>query len=431
MSIFWLEFRRSSFTIASPAIFTVAAIFAVSSAYPQLASWSNVTLVTLAAQSFIAPALCGAAAWNTLRAQRRRLTDLERTASITTAAIRAPQLSADMLWVIAGSVALIAAVTVRGLIVGMTGAMEPVSLFYSMLVGCLFVITGYAVGSSIPHWSAIPVAVAIPLALYALNTFGSGAVWALSMNPLYRFTFFDPYQPDSLFYVGQSLVVVGFVGLLGVLLAVIGQERSSLAIALVAIISVPLVVNGGSIMAHRGSNAVLDTGSRPLILVDPDSGLTLRTANVYEPVGKELLAVWGRIARLAAGTELAFTELEQDVDPTYLEEARGAFYRLDLNPGSPDVVSTSVETAFNDISMCPVDASTLPKEDWWLEGQLVVRTWLQGKDEFRPNVLAGDPAMNDALDGLRALPDDDAAAWFGKHTQNLLDCNWSKEDFAF
>jgi hypothetical protein len=429
MNIFWLEFRRSPFMFASPALFAIGIYFAVTSSYPSVASWTNITQALLATDSFLAPSIAGVAAWDALRSRRRRLADSEETAVRSVAAIRSRQVLAALLWTVLGALVMLAALICRGLIVGLTGTPEILSLIYSVGVPLLFVLVGHITVAAINHWVAIPVAIAVPLVLYAVNLFATGSSTWLAMNPLYRYTQGDPYMPDAAFYGGQLALVIGYALVLGAIIAALGRARATVAVAIVVIMSIPAIVVGTATMHSRGSNSVLASDALRSF-EDAETGLTISIQELYGPVTADLLATWSRISRITSESDLAFSNLSQDFDPSYPIEPAGKWFRLDLQPLSADIAATSVEMALNDISTCQFGASDPPQGDWWLEGQLVIRTWLAGDQSFPPSVMVGDPDMQTALDALHKLDGKEGATWFAAHASNLRACDWSKSDFA-
>jgi len=429
VSIFRLEVSRSPFSVAAPAIYVVATVFAVGSAHPRVASWTNVVFVLFNAQSFVVPLVAGVAAWSGLRAMRRRLAATENTSVRSRARIRMPQIAADASWVVAASLAMVTALVVRGCVIGLTGVPVPVSIAYGVAVSVLFVLVGHLASMLIEHWAAIPVAVAVPLGLYAANTFGIGSASVLALNPLYRFAHLDPYEPSVPFYVGQLLVLAGYCAVVVLALGLGGKSRSWFATGLVAVATVPAVVIGATLLQAHSSNAVIAREPKFFVARDAATGLEIEVLDLYRPVADELAAAWGRISALTAKSSLAFGSLEQDLDPRYEpKRPAGAFYRLDLNPNSPTLVESSVEKAFNDIVDCEPDGPS-GTSDWWLSGNLVVRTWFEGLRSFPSNVVANDPDMQRALDAMHAMSTSDAADWVAEHADAFRTCDWHKSDF--
>lgn len=429
MKIFWLEFRRSPFVLAAPALFAIGSYFAVTSSYPTVASWTNITQALLATDSFLAPTIAGVAAWDALRSRRRRLAAAERTAVRSVASVRSIQILAAASWIALGAMAMLGVLVCRGLVVGLTGAPELLSLTYGVVLPLLFMLIGYVTVAVVNHWVAIPIAIAVPLFLYAINLFATGSSTWLAMNPLYRYTQGDPYMPDMGFYAGQLVLIIGYAVILTAILASLGKARSTVAIVVVIIMSVPAIVVGTATMNARGSNSVL-ASDELRSFENAEIGLTISIQELYGPVAGDLLATWSRIARITSGSDLAFSSLSQDFDPSYPVEPIGKLFRLDLQARSVDIAATSVEMAFNDISTCQFAASDPPQGDWWLEGQLVTRTWLSGDEIFPPSVMVGDPDMQSALDSLHNLDVEESIEWFAAHASNLRACDWSKSDFA-
>lgn len=430
MNVLTLEIRRSSMRLAVPIIIGLATVFALDASYPHVASWSNVTSTALAGVAFAAPALSGMAAWEALRSRRRRLEELERVAARSTPEIRLQQLLAALTWSVVSSVLMIAVLSTRALWVGVVGVPSLISWFVVMVTPLLFIVLGFVVVALVRGWIGIPIAVTIPLALYALDLLGAGRGVVQALNPLYRFSPPEPLAPNPMFFLGQLLAICGYGVVAWCFAASLSTRGRSLAAMAGFITGVPLIGMGAFIVhAEGGINVGTIDAPHWVTVTSADPKLSLMLTDLYEPVSAELVTTWSRVADLASTSSLAFQHLEQDLAPTYPGQLRGAFYRLDLNPRSEHIASDSVERAFQDVSACAFESSRPPAGNWWLQGQVVVQTWFMGHHEFGANALVGDPGMVTALDRLWALTPREARAWVADHESNILACDWDRNDF--
>ncbi|QAV70961.1 hypothetical protein ESZ53_11215 [Salinibacterium sp. UTAS2018] len=356
----------------------------------------------------------------------------EETASLSLASIRAPQFVATMLWVIALTTVVFLSLLVRAGIVGhLAGAAEPFSLALAFAANGLFVTVGFVVAEVARQWWSIPLAVLVPLALYAVALFSDGASWFLALNPLGGYVAATAHVPDSYVFAGKCLISLAS-GLVLVAIAMSrDRTRNTVAVGVVLILAVAPIITGGALIASRNGQEWRAQGGTELEWTTSEkNGLEVKVLSTYLPVLDPLLSTWSRISDLTSTSDLAFTSLTQDLAPTYDPQApRGTFFRLDLNPRAADIVSSSVESAFNDVSKCAPDDSS---GDFWLQGHLIVQSWFMNKNTFRSNAsIDSDQRVGDGLSALFALSPDKARAWVKEHQQNIRTCSWDYSDFEF
>ncbi|MCM3501134.1 hypothetical protein M3667_04470 [Microbacterium sp. P26] len=430
MRIFLLELRRSPLLLAAPVMYATAGVFGLSAAYPMLASWTNVVSTLFSAQSFIAPLVAGVACWSGLRSKRRALQVAERTAIRSRASVQLLLMAADSFWLLLASAAMCGAFLIRAAFVGLTGVPVFPSLAYGVILPILFCLTGHLIALCLRQWFAIPVAVSVPLALYAINTFGTGSSAVLSLNPLYRFSENDPYEPVASFYLAQILVLAGYCVALVALVIFFGRSTRYLRIVFISLTAAPFLICGVTLLHTQSVNATVARQPAMILLTYSRTGMQIEVMDLYKPVAEDLTRTWGRISELTSGSSLQFTHLREDFDPVYdPSRVAGRFYRLDLNPRSATVAASSVEMAFYDIAPC-FSGSGGGEGDWWLEGSLVVRTWFQGQGELPRSVFTSDTEMQSALDFLNRMDGPTANNWVIGHAPDIKGCRWSRTDFG-
>ncbi|TFD69060.1 hypothetical protein E3T38_07595 [Cryobacterium sp. Hb1] len=427
-----LELRHSSFRFVAPALAILAIGVGVTSSWTQVASWQNISEALLQTTHFLAPFLAGFGAWESFRSARRNLTVSESTASLSLASIRAPQFIAMVLWVIALTIVIFLSLLIRAGIIGhLDGSAEIFSLTLAVAANVLFITVGFVVAEITRQWWSIPFAVLIPLALYAIELFGNGTRWLLALNPLHGYIAANGQLPDSSAFAGQCLVALASVLLLIAVAMSRDRTRSAVTIGLIGILAiVPLVTGGALVASSNGQEWRAQADAELEWTTEKKNGVSVTVLSTYTPVLDQLTSTWARISDLTSTSDLAFTSLQQDLDPAYDPEAPSkTFFRLDLNPRAADIVSSSIEAGFNDVSACtPNDQSG----DFWLQGHLIVQSWFMDRRAFGSNVsVDSDPRVGEALSALFSLSPDEARAWVKEHPQNIRTCSWGYADFEF
>ncbi len=431
MSTLRLELRHSSFRYLSPAIAALATVLAVSSSYPSLSSWADILQSDSAATLFVAPFLAGFGAWEGLRAKRRRLLEVEATATLSLFRIRAPQYLAAMIWIAAGSISTILFLVARGAILGLDGAPNVPGLTEYVIALLYAATVGFLGAQIIRHWVVVIVAVATVLGGTVSGFFPFLPHVVTALDPLHSFAAGDGLAPNTQFFVGISVVAIALAFALLAIAMARDKRRDRSAIILFAIIAASTFFLGSSVVSAQGGNdsVLLSTKQEHWITIHSPAGhVQLKMLSLYAPVSQSLARAWGRVGALTSTSDLHFSALIQDTNPDYKNAPSRTFYRLDLNPSSAQLASDSIFVGFNDVAKCATH-SIQPTGNWSLEGTVIVETWFAGVSSFQSGVSIPDPLAAKQLHALQQLTGSQARAWVRAHESEIRSCAWNRSDF--
>jgi hypothetical protein len=191
-----------------------------------------------------------------------------------------------------------------------------------------------------------------------------------------------------------------------------------------------LFLGGALVTSQDGDDSIVLTASQQqwITVTSPNGHVHLRMLSLYAPVAVTLAREWERVGVLTSTSDLAFSNLTQDLKADYQNAPSHTFFRLDLNPSSGQIASDSIVVGFNDVSEC----ATHPEYrsgDWSLEGTAIVETWFSGEHSFPAGVSIPDPRALQQLRALQELPTRQAQAWVKANEKKIRSCSWNRSDF--
>lgn len=426
-----IELRRTTFRFAAPVLALFGIAIGVLNSYPLVATWPNVSDVMLDVAHFLAPFVTGVAAWEALRASRRRMQAMDHTASVPAPLGRLPQLLSALAWVSAAWMVVFAAVTVRAALIGLVGAPEFATLAYSLLLPLAFVVIGMSIANLVSTWIAVPIAVALAGSLYGLTYLDGLPAVLRSANIFTAFASLDGTTSNPTFFLGLIVETFALAAVFAVI-SVLQYRPYRYLGAMVGVVGVAALIAGAGIaVGQRGeAGRPVPAASLPFIILhDRDSKIAITALEQYRPIAGELTTAWARVADLVASSDLAFSELIQQVDVDHLD-APQSFTRLYLNPASRDIVQDSIQMGLYDVMSCYREQGTRPTGSFGVEGTVVVESWLQGRASLSSTAWTSNPDVPAALQWLNDLSNSEARAWVAAHASQIKSCSWEPGDFA-
>ncbi|MET3175961.1 UNVERIFIED_ORG: hypothetical protein ABIB52_003834 [Arthrobacter sp. UYCu721] len=430
MNIIALELRRSAFAMCMPLLFITGSVIAHLDSFPTVASWANIADVMVNVSHFLSPFVAGVAAWEALRPTRRGMNAFEETASVPSPWVRLPQLAAALIWLVACYLGILIYVVVRSLTIGLYGSPEPAALLYGLLLPALFIVVGMSISRLTRSWIAVPLSVAIAVALFGLVFFGNVPHAISSVNVFARYAAADGTTPNTAFFWSIVLVIIGtaaFTAAATVARTYRPYRRQSAFAALGAVV---VLAAGAGIAIGQNGRSWSPLGGEQLQLATftaPGKSMELKMLNHYAPVESDLMDTWSRISMLFSESDLAFSSLTQVVTNDH-ENAPREFGNLYLNPLSATIAEDSVQMSLYDVMECR-RGGAIPPEGFGIQGSAIVETWLLGRIDWPEGAWSHDPRVQAGLSWLNGLSDDRAKTWVAEHTEEILSCSWSAEDF--
>lgn len=429
MNVFALELRHSSFRVGAPALALVGSLVAISNAYPTVATWTNVAEVFISSAQFAAPFWAALGAWEVLRMRRRSLEDAEATAARSHVALRAPQYLAALTWMLGAVAVVLVVVVVRGTAIGLFDAPLLVPLLVPFAVSALAVTVGFALGDLVRLWIAIPIALTVLVAIYAVELFRIEPYWLKALGPLHSLDLPEGTQFVPAATLGQVAITFGITA--AVIAATTLRLRADrLLVGIAGVLGVTLLVSGGVLVASRSGIAFAGETHNVYLIETSDPEVTLEVEPQYRAVEHELASRWGRVADLFSASGLRFTHLEQDLAPDYGEAPYQAPFRVDLNPASETIAQTSIDMMIYDISACATREVEVPDGvDYWDGGQIAFMLWLRESVNDPLSTGFVSPETLAAARALDALDLEGGRAWVAAHETEIRTCLWEASDF--
>ncbi|RQP09126.1 MAG: hypothetical protein EAS51_12470 [Microbacteriaceae bacterium] len=427
---FLIELRHSGFRYWAPIFALAGATIGWLNSFPRIAAWVSIESSMLDVAYFLTPFLAGAGAWEGLRDERRRVEYARRTSAIPAPLSVLPRYLGGIAWVVAAWICIALVLVLRSMLIGLYGVPEPILLLHSLALVLSFTTIGFALAETIQHWSAIPVATVLPLALYGATLAGRAGDVATWINIFRKYVAIDASLPNAMFFGGAALVSVGAAVVFAAASFIRRRAYRSPAI-LTMIVAGAVIVSGLGVMIGQQGRTSREPAPAELAFItlnDADTGLTIRVREHYAPVADELTDTWSRIADLFSESDLAFDKLEQQLDSDHQGAPQG-FARLYLNPQSTEIARFSVEGALVDVMNCTQAGQDGPAGDFGLGGVVVMQAWLTGDTALGVGAWSNDPRVVDALDRLYSLDNASARAWVQAHTANIRSCEWDASDF--
>lgn len=425
-----VELHRTAFRFTAPLLAILGGVIAILNSYPLIATWSNISDVMLETGHFLAPFVAGLAAWEALRAPRRRMQVVEHTSALPAPYVRLPQMLSALIWVGGAWMAIFVAVFVRASIIGLYGAPEVVTLLHSLILPLAFVVIGMSIANLLPTWVAVPISVLVSVALYAATLFGGLPDVVTWTNIFAQYVSIDGATSNQLFFLALLVETLALAAAFAVLTMARFRPYRYASILLATVGVAALIAGGGVAIGQRGQDSVqIPASSMPMVTVtNADRSVELRLLEHYGPVSDELLTAWTRVASIVGDSDLAFTTLTQQIDVDHLG-APAAVDRLYLNPDSRDIVSDSIQSSLYDVMSCYRDAEAQPQGSFGVEGTVVVESWLQGRTSLAATAWTSNPDVTAALAWLNSLTTADAKAWVKEHAGQIRSCSWERGDF--
>lgn len=427
-SIFRLEFRHSNLRFAVVPLAVLGVIAALNEVYPLIATWENTAVALMSASAFLGPFWAGMGAWEGLRAYRRRLHIGDRAAARSLLQIRLPQYLATSAWMLVTTALVYVTVIARAALIGLYDAPSAPALALPAITNLFSLSLGYAIAQVVIRWWAIAVSVTAVTGLYSMTMMPIKPYWIQAISPYQDVFQLEGFDLSGLFIIARIGFTLGLAGAFLTLALIMMHTRLS-TLAIATAVSTLLVGSASSVAISQQGMAVGQAQAATLMTVassDPD--LTLRIQPDYTPVAPRLLAGWGRVASLFEKSDLRFTELTQDLEAIYGAKLAERPYRLDLNPGSDEILEASIDSMLHDIQACNVDALDV-NPTGWIEGHFALQIWLRGVFPKMGMYIPEDDETFDAVDRLNALSLPEAQEWVAEHTENIRNCHWERSDF--
>jgi len=427
-SVFRLELRHSSLRFAVIPLTALGVVSALNEVYPLIATWENTATALMSASVFLGPFWAGMGAWESLRAHRRGLDAGDRTAAQTLLQIRRPQYLGAATWMLVTTSLVYAVAITRAALIGLYDVPSISALALPAVTNLFSLTLGYAIAQIIMRWWAIAVSVTEVTGLYSMTMMPIDPYWIQAISPYYGIGLATgtEFEPSSL--VARISFTVGLSGIASCAALAVLRTRVVVLLALAAVSAACAAYGVSVYIGSGGANFRPVSNPGFMTFTSSDPKLALKIKPDYTPVAPQLLIGWGRVAELFEKSDLRFTELTQDLEATYGAKLSERPYRLELNPGSDEILEASIDSMLHDIQACNIAALDVVPTGW-IEGQFAFEIWLRGVFPEKGTYIPEGDETFDAIDRLNALSLPEAQEWIAEHTENIRNCHWERSDF--